>query len=86
MDELNEETLGMSYHYKMADKKTTILIKRDALFATENIAYEIGHVLGAGQGPDISKYMGSLAPANFSDAVFLCAHFQKIVQIASLSQ
>ena len=30
MDELNEETLGMSYYYKMADKKTTILIKRDA--------------------------------------------------------
>ena len=55
MDALNEETLSMSYYYKMADKNTTILIKRDALFATENIAHEIGHVLGAGHGPDISK-------------------------------
>ena len=55
MDELNEETMVMSYYYKMADKKTTILIKSDALFATENIAHEIGHVLGAGHGPDISK-------------------------------
>ena len=55
VDELNEETLFMSNNYKIADKKTTILIKRDALFATENIAHEIGHVLGAGHGPDISK-------------------------------
>ena len=55
MDELNEETMVMSYYYKMADKKTTILIKKDTLFATENIAHEIGHVLGAGHGPDISK-------------------------------
>jgi predicted Zn-dependent protease len=55
MDELNKETMAMSYYYKMADKKTTILIKREALFATENIAHEIGHVLGAGHGPDISK-------------------------------
>ena len=55
MDELNEETNAMSYDYEMADNKTTILIKRDALFATEHIAHEIGHVLGAGHGPDISK-------------------------------
>ena len=55
MDELNEETPSMSYIHGMADNKTTILIKRDALFATENIAHEIGHVLGAGHGPDISK-------------------------------
>ena len=55
IDELNEETLSMSYYYKMADKKTTILIKREALFATEIIAHEIGYVLGAGYGPDISK-------------------------------
>ena len=55
MDELNEETPAMSYHYRMANNQTTILIKRDALFATENIAHEIGHVLGAGDGPDISK-------------------------------
>ena len=55
MDELDEETPSMSYHYQMADNKTTILIKRDALFATENIAHEIGHVLGASHGPDISK-------------------------------
>ena len=55
MDELNEETNALSYDYEMADNKTTILIKRDALFATENIAHEIGHVLGAGHGPDISK-------------------------------
>ena len=55
MDELNVGTMAMSYYYRMADKKTTILIKRDALFATENIAHEIGHVLGAGHGSDISK-------------------------------
>ena len=55
MDELNEATMAMNYYYKMADKKTTILIKKDTLFATENIAHEIGHVLGAGHGPDISK-------------------------------
>ena len=55
MDELNDETNAMSYDYEMADNKTTILIKRDALFATEHIAHEIGHVLGAGHGPDISK-------------------------------
>ena len=55
LDELNEETLTMSYHYKMADNKTTVLIRGDALFATENIAHEIGHVLGASHGPDISK-------------------------------
>ena len=55
MDELNEETPSMSYIHGMADNKTTILIKRDALFATENIAHEIGHVLGASHGPDISK-------------------------------
>ena len=55
MDELNEETNAMSYDYEMTDNRTTILIKRDALFATEHIAHEIGHVLGAGHGPDISK-------------------------------
>ena len=55
MDKLNEETNAMSYDYEMADNKTTILIKSDALFATEHIAHEIGHVLGAGHGPDISK-------------------------------
>ena len=55
MDELNEETPAMSLYYRMADNQTTILIKRDALFATEIIAHEIGHVLGAGDGPDISK-------------------------------
>ena len=27
---------------------------------------------------------GSLAPANFSGAVFTCAHFQKLAQISSL--
>ena len=31
MDDLNEETLAMSYYYKIADKKTTILIKRPVL-------------------------------------------------------
>ena len=64
MDELNEETLSMSYYYKMADKNTTILIKRDALFATEIIAHEIGHVLGAGHGPDISKLKLRLLECN----------------------
>ena len=29
-------------------------------------------------------YTGSLAPANFSGAVFTCAHFQKIALISSL--
>ena len=64
MDELNEETMAMNYYYKMADKKTTILIKRDTLFATENIAHEIGHVLGAGHGPDISKLKLRLLECN----------------------
>ena len=30
------------------------------------------------------KYTGLLAPADFSGAVFTCAHFQKIAQISSL--
>ena len=29
-------------------------------------------------------YTGSLTPADFSGAVFACAHFQKIAQISSL--
>ena len=29
-------------------------------------------------------YTGSFAPADFSGAVFTCAHFQKIAQISSL--
>ena len=65
MDELDEETPSISYYNKMADKKTTILIKRDALFATENIAHEIGHVLGAGHGPDISKLKLKLLECKF---------------------
>ena len=65
MDELNEETPSMSYIHGMADNKTTILIKRDALFATENIAHEIGHVLGAGHGPDISKLKLKLLECKF---------------------
>ena len=64
MDELDEETMAMSYYYKVADNKTTILIRGDALFATENIAHEIGHVLGAGHGPDISKWKLRLLECN----------------------
>ena len=30
------------------------------------------------------NYTGSLAPADFSGAVFTCAHFQKVAQISSL--
>ena len=29
-------------------------------------------------------YTGSLVPADFSDAVFTCAHFQKLAQISNL--
>ena len=52
VDNLNENTLGLSYYYQIAEGKTVILMKNEALFATENIAHEIGHVLGAGHGPD----------------------------------
>jgi hypothetical protein len=31
IDDLNEETLAMSYYYKIVDKKTTILLKRPVL-------------------------------------------------------
>ena len=34
IDELNEETFFMSNHYKIADKKTTIFIKRPFLLHT----------------------------------------------------
>ena len=64
LDELDEEHLTMSIFYKMADNKTTILIRGDALFATENIAHEIGHVLGASHGPDISKLKLRLLECN----------------------
>ena len=33
---------------------------------------------------DTHNYNGSLAPADFSGAVFTCAHFQKNAQISSL--
>ena len=32
----------------------------------------------------LTLYTGPLVPADFSDAVFTCAHFQKIAQISSL--
>ena len=39
----------------MAEGLTGIVIKRDAIFLTEQIAHEIGHVLGAGHPPDKSQ-------------------------------
>ena len=41
----------------MAEGFTGIVIKRDAIFLTERIAHEIGHVLGAGHPPDPSKHL-----------------------------
>ena len=35
-------------------------------------------------GRSMTGYTGSLAPADFSGAVFTSAHFQKITQISSL--
>ena len=57
VNHLNEETLFLTNYYKMAEGFTGIVIKRDAIFLTERIAHEIGHVLGAGHPPDPSKHL-----------------------------
>ena len=41
MDELNEVTESMSYYYKIAEKKTTILIKRPVLLLCHNLVSDV---------------------------------------------
>ena len=41
MDELNEVTESMSYYYKIAEKKTTILIKRPVLLLCHNLVCDV---------------------------------------------
>ena len=45
----------LTNYYKMHTGKTAIVVKRDAIFLTEAIAHQVGHVLGAGHGFDSSK-------------------------------
>ena len=45
----------LTNYYQMHNGKTAIVVKRDAIFLTESIAHQVGHILGAGHGPDSSK-------------------------------
>ena len=45
----------LTNYYQMHTGKTAIVVKRDAIFLTEAIAHQVGHVLGAGHGHDSSK-------------------------------
>ena len=45
----------LTNYYQMHTGKTAIVVKRDAIFLTEAIAHQVGHVLGAGHGNDKSK-------------------------------
>ena len=52
VDNLSEDNLFLTKYWEMDSRQTTVIIKRDALFLTEEIAHEIGHILGAGHNPD----------------------------------
>ena len=55
VNHLDDDTLFLTDYYKLYNNRTAIIIKRDAIFVTEEIAHAIGHVLGAGHGHDKSK-------------------------------
>ena len=55
VNHLDDETMFLTNYYKMHTGKTAIVVKRDAIFLTEAIAHQVGHVLGAGHGHDSSK-------------------------------
>ena len=55
VNHLDDDTLFLTDYYKIYNNRTAIIIKRDAIFLTEEIAHAIGHVLGAGHGHDKSK-------------------------------
>ena len=55
VNHLDDETMFLTNYYKMHTGKTAIVVKRDAIFLTEAIAHQVGHVLGAGHGFDSSK-------------------------------
>ena len=52
MNHLDTETMFLTNYYKMGAGLTAIVVKRDAIFVTEQLAHEIGHVLGAGHNHD----------------------------------
>ena len=60
-----EDKFTMSYTYRLDEKIAVVLIKPNSLFEVNDIAHEIGHVLGAGHtlddlyGPD---YAGGASP------------------------
>ena len=49
-----------------------------------NIHISYSTIVAAGLKPLLLIGTGSLAPVNFSGAVFTCAYFQKIAQISSV--
>ena len=55
VNHLDDDTLFLTDYYKIYNNRTAIIIKRDGIFLTEEIAHAIGHVLGAGHGHDKSK-------------------------------
>ena len=55
VNHLDDETMFLTNYYQMHTGKTAIVVKRDAIFLTESIAHQVGHILGAGHGPDSSK-------------------------------
>ena len=60
VNHLDDDTLFLTDYYKLYNNRTAIIIKRDAIFVTEEIAHAIGHVLGAGHGHDKSKTHGTI--------------------------
>ena len=52
VNHLDTETMFLTNYYKMGAGLTAIVVKRDAIFVTEQLAHEIGHVLGAGHNHD----------------------------------
>ena len=52
VNHLDTKTMFLTNYYKMGAGLTAIVVKRDAIFVTEQLAHEIGHVLGAGHNHD----------------------------------
>ena len=54
-----EDQFAISYSYRLDEKVAVAVIKSNSLFEVNDIAHEIGHVLGAGHTPDPDYAVGA---------------------------